>query len=177
MIGLLTALPNTQLTRRLQKEGRLLPFAEAAAAAGDHCTAGLNFIPLRQRRDILLDYKTVLERVYEPGAYFERVRRVGRALKPPSHAMVFSFHEMRRDLAVLFRLMWRMTFQLPKLRSHFWRTLFDCARHNIGALEYVVSLMVFYLHLGPFAAFVVKDLDRQIEELDREAQRILKPAA
>jgi radical SAM superfamily enzyme YgiQ (UPF0313 family) len=58
MIGLLTALPDKQLTRRLAREGRLLEFRDASS--GDQCTAGLNFTTLRPRRDILEDYKAVL---------------------------------------------------------------------------------------------------------------------
>jgi radical SAM superfamily enzyme YgiQ (UPF0313 family) len=65
MVGLLTALPNTQLTRRLEREGRLFPGYDAVLPErGDQCTAGLNFVPARPRRDILQDYKEVLERIY-----------------------------------------------------------------------------------------------------------------
>ena len=55
--GLLAALPNTQLTRRLEKEGRLLPIEPGQ---GDQCTAGLNFVTLRPRRDVLADFRAVL---------------------------------------------------------------------------------------------------------------------
>ena len=87
MAGLLYALPTTQLTRRLEREGRLhagsdLPNFEH----GDQCTAGLNFETARPRRDILVDYATVLERIYDPAAYFGRVRNVGRALDMPKHS-------------------------------------------------------------------------------------------
>src|ERR1700736_5279898 len=48
MVGLLYALPNTQLTRRLDREGRLFPPEHAmrpnsAGDIGDQCTSGLNF--------------------------------------------------------------------------------------------------------------------------------------
>jgi radical SAM superfamily enzyme YgiQ (UPF0313 family) len=176
MIGLLTALPNTQLTRRLQKEGRLLPITQIDS--GDQCTAGLNFTTLRAKRDILDDFRTVLKAVYSPEAYFARVRAVGRALDCPNHVFISSFGEMWRDLAVVARLAWRMTVTRPELRRHFWRTIADCARHNIGAMEHVIGLMVFYLHLGKFASFLVADLDRQIARIDAEAaQGAVDPAA
>ena len=44
MVGLLTALPSTQLTRRLEKEERLLPLIAKDMEHGDQCTAGLNFV-------------------------------------------------------------------------------------------------------------------------------------
>src|SRR5260370_29617071 len=83
MIGLLTALPGTQLTRRLEKEGRLLPFQNVDG--GDQCTSGLNFVPLRPRRDILEDYKAVLMAVHQPEAYFQRVRILAPGLGRPRH--------------------------------------------------------------------------------------------
>jgi len=165
MVGLLTALPNTQLGRRLEKENRLLPMVEDV---GDQCMAGLNFVTLRRRQDVLADFRRVLQNVYQPAAFFSRVRTLGRALDCPGHAMTFSLGEAFRDARMLVNLAWRMTFRRPELRRHFWGTLFDCARNNFAALESVVSMMAFYLHLGPFASFVIDDLTAQIEALDRQ---------
>ena len=54
MVGLLYALPNTQLTRRLAQEGRLHPFVEGThRGSADQCSQGLNFETLRPRREIL----------------------------------------------------------------------------------------------------------------------------
>ena len=161
MVGLLTALPNTQLTRRLEAEKRLLPFAEGS---GDQCTAGINFVPLRPRRDILADYKTVLETVYEPDAYFERVRQVGRTLRRPDIDQAFDAAGTMHDLGFVARLIWRMTVTRPELRRPFWRTVTDVARHNPAALESVIVMITFYLHLGQFAGVVIKELTRLIEE-------------
>ena len=45
MVGLLTALPNTQLSRRLKSEGRLhSDFDVIGERHGDQCTGGLNFV-------------------------------------------------------------------------------------------------------------------------------------
>ena len=159
MIGLLTALPNTQLTRRLHAEKRLLPLE---THNGDQCLAGLNFVTLRARRDILTDYKTVLSAVYEPSAYFLRVRAVGRALRPPKVPLKFNAKTALRDLNCFLRLMWRMTVCCPDLRRHFWETLASTARHNPRALKSTISLMVLYLHLGAFSQQLVRELDKQI---------------
>ncbi|MFI4986448.1 MAG: B12-binding domain-containing radical SAM protein [Alphaproteobacteria bacterium] len=165
MVGLLTALPNTQLTRRLTDEGRLLPLD---ISKGDQCSAGLNFVTLRPRREILADYKAVLEGVYRPAAYFSRVRRMGRALNRPKHSMP-PIKGWLWALSLLGRLAWRMTVAQPELRREFWRTVLDCARHNIRSLQFVVMMMVFYLHLGRFAEFLIGELDRQIEADDQDA--------
>ena len=82
-VGLLYALPATQLGRRLLREGRLFPGYDAPSPqdAGDQCTIGLNFETKRPRRDVLADYRAVLAAVYDPSAYFGRVRRVARMLR------------------------------------------------------------------------------------------------
>ena len=45
------------------------------------------------------------------------------------------------------------------------------ARHNPSALPYAVILITFYLHMGPFAGVLIKDLARQIDEAPVEPVR------
>ena len=175
MVGLLTALPNTQLTRRLVAEQRLLPFE--AGSGGDQCTSGLNFIPLRPRRDILNDYRTVLTNIYEPVAYFERVKGVGLALKRPDIDQEFHLKSAMHDAGFLVRLMWHVTVTRPELRGPFWRTVAAVGRHNPSALESVILMVSFYLHLGPFAQRVIADLDRQISAEGANPTPYITPAA
>jgi len=177
MIGMLTALPGTQLTRRLEREGRLLPFDDPGR--GDQCTAGLNFTTLRPRREILDDYRSVLLTVYRPAAFFERVRHVGMALRktglranPEPGAQVAPPRIARRDLVALLKVMARMTFIRTDLTVLFWRTFVGIARSNPAALQAVVIQMVLFLHLGQFAKFVVRELDRQIDAIDRQAKSL-----
>ena len=89
MVGLLYALPNTQLTRRLQREGRMdMTVGRSVGEAGpkDQTVDGLNFRTLRPRRDILVDQRAIVAEIYDQAAYFRRVRRLGRLLdgfRPP----------------------------------------------------------------------------------------------
>ncbi len=174
MVGLLFALQDTQLSRRLRKEGRMLP---VEANKGDQCTGGLNFVTLRPRREILDDYRTVLKRLYTPEAFFGRVRTMGLALKGSDYAGGRTLMEVRRELRAIGRLAWCMTFTRPGLRRVFWKTVLDCAVHNHSSLIAVLTMIAYYLHLGDFAQFVIKDLDRQIEALDLEASQAPLPQA
>jgi hypothetical protein len=171
MVGLLTALPTTQLTRRLEREQRLLPLA---FDKGDHCTIGLNFITLRPRQQILADYKAILAAVYDPDAYFARLRAVCRALRPPRHPVKFVPWLVLHNLRFFARVLWRTTVEEPALARHFWHTLLSTAWHNPATLKYMIFHIAFYLHLGPFAQFVIKELEAQIAEIDRGPAR---PAA
>lgn len=175
MVGLLTALPNTQLTRRLEREGRLLPFADDFS--GDQCTAGINFIPKRPRRDILDDYRKILAEVYSPQAYFDRVRTVSLALRRPNLAGSGPRKIRWRDLKALSRIMFQMNIRHPALRALFWRNLKEVAKENPAALEACLIQMVLYLHLGPFAQYVQRELARQVAGLDEESEAIVEKVA
>ena len=168
MVGLLTALPNTQLSRRLEKEGRVLP---VTPSDGDQCTGGLNFITLRERREVLADFRAVLQKIYDPGAYFERVRTLGHLLDRAVLPRRFSPSNAWFELKGLARLTYSMTFRRTDLRPYFWRTVFDCLRHKPRNLELALIKSAFYLHLGSFAQFLIADLDRKITALDEEAAR------
>ena len=178
MVGLLYALPTTQLTRRLEREGRLFPFSytirlAAAEGAGDQCAGGLNFDTARPRRDVLFDYRTVLERVYHPAAYYARVHTVVRMLNRPqldrSRARDIPGplrSEDSRDLALLWRLARRIAVRQPRALWPFIKVFSECARKNPDALPYVGMFAAMYLDLGPFSRFVVSVIDRQIAHIN-----------
>jgi hypothetical protein len=179
MVGLLYALPNTQLTRRLAREGRLFPSDYAMRTftkdrGGDQSTSGLNFETARPRRDILADYRTILARIYRPTTYYRRVRTVARLLDRPVLDRSAStdiplprvFGIPRRDFAVLWRLVRRITVRQPAALWPFCKVFFECARKNPRVLDYVGIFAALYLHLRPFSRLVVSVVDRQITEID-----------
>jgi radical SAM superfamily enzyme YgiQ (UPF0313 family) len=178
MVGLLYALPGTQLTRRLAREGRLFapacrnPLAEGDA--GDQCTSGLNFTTARPRRDILVDYRAILASVYSVKSYYARVQTVARLLdrpvldrsanKDPPPRRHFGLR--KRDLDLLWRLVSRIATRQPRALWPFAKVFCECAWKNPRALDTVGILAAFYLHLGPFSRYVVSVVDRQIAEID-----------
>ena len=68
MVGLLIALPHTQLYRRLKKEGRIL----AETHGNNTHDFDLNFVPQMPKQKLLQGYKWLLNQVYAPRNYFER---------------------------------------------------------------------------------------------------------
>jgi hypothetical protein len=169
MVGLLYALPNTQLTRRLHGEGRLHPDHDRAMTedVADQCTAGLNFETLRPRRDALADYRQVVAAAYEPRAYFERVRRTGRLLDCSKHRLRIPLAHMLRDGRASLRILWRLGVADRAVRRHWWKTIADCAIHNPRALRYVFSMVALYLHMGPFSRHVAGRISQQLGAIER----------
>ena len=167
-VGLLYALPATQLGRRLLREGRLFSGYDGPSPEdeGDQCTAGLNFETKRSRRDVLADYRAVLDAVYDPAAYFGRVRRVGRMLKRGKRRLKAPLRYVLRDARGFGRLVWRLPAAGPGTARQFWKMAFDCAIHNPRALPFLFMLSALYLHHGPFSRQVIGQIDRQIEDID-----------
>jgi hypothetical protein len=169
MVGLLYALPNTQLTRRLTKEGRLHPFVEANyQGSADQCTQGLNFDTLRPRREILLDYQRVLEKVYDPMAYVGRVRRMAKMLDNSKRGHQIHPGDPRKRFNST-EMLHRLIAALPEPRDAFWQAIVECVSANPHSVRYIVTMMAFYLHLGPFSQYVITQIERRIEELDLAA--------
>ena len=171
MVGLLYALPNTQLTRRLANEGRLREGHDIMQDNGDQCTLGINFDPKRPMRDILTDYKRILERVFDPVSYAGRLDRLALVLDRTDRHRELPEGDTRRRLGSL-DTVHRIINAVPGARDAFWQTFVRCAKSNPAALRYIVMLMALYLHLGPFSRHVITEIDRRIAELDCETPAV-----
>ncbi|EJW10248.1 putative methyltransferase [Rhodovulum sp. PH10] len=166
MIGLLAALPNTQLTRRLAREERLHPGHDVMQEGKiDITTQGLNFDTLRPRDEIVQDYVTVLRRVYDPAAFAKRLDRLVDLLDRSGQRRELPPDDRRAKYAS-FEMIHKIISARPEAREVFWRTFTRCAERNPLALRYVVMLMGMYLHVGPFARQLIADFDRRHPALE-----------
>jgi hypothetical protein len=164
MAGLLTALPTTQLTRRLEAAGRLAKdFDVAPDSAGDQCTGGLNFVTTRPRADILRDYLEVIEAIYTPEAYFRRVRAVGEVLDSSKRHFRPRLGFQLRELRGFARMIRRIGFS-AETRGPFWRAILSCLLKNPRSVRYAGSLAALYLHFGPFAKFLAARIREDLKK-------------
>src|SRR5712692_2825516 len=67
MVGLLNALPDTQLWKRLEREGRLL-----GEASGNNTTCSLNFVPKMDAARLVAGYQSIMRTIYNPKEYYQR---------------------------------------------------------------------------------------------------------
>ncbi len=70
LVGVLSAMPNTDLYKRLEQEGRLIDLGNENS--GDNFSAQLNFIPKMDPETLLDGYKHILGEVFSPANYFSR---------------------------------------------------------------------------------------------------------
>jgi radical SAM superfamily enzyme YgiQ (UPF0313 family) len=115
MVGLLTALPDTQLWRRLEREGRLL-----SESTGNNTDGSLNFVPRMDATRLVEGYKSIMRAIYSPGEYYQRAldcleRVVGGV--PEARGNGFA-----SDAVTLFRIVLALGVR-DRARGEFWRYL------------------------------------------------------
>ncbi len=174
MVGLLYALPHTQLSRRLQKEGRLHADSDRgfSDSDADQCTSGLNYHTHRPRKEILRDYRAVIEAIYAPHAFFARVRRLNRALDLSQHRIRTPLRRQWRNLRSLAKISWKLGVRDREARGAYWQTFGDCLTHNPRSIRSAVTFAALYLHIKPYARFLQDRLDRQMALAELEPLQV-----
>ena len=113
MVGLLTALPDTQLWRRLEREGRLL-----GEASGNNTNCSLNFVPRMDPARLIEGYQSIMRTIYSSREYYERalnsLTRTRQDISLPKHYNLISAVAAFMRIAVKLGL-------LDRERREFWR--------------------------------------------------------
>ena len=78
MVGLLQAPPGTRLYERLKQEGRLLD-----RMSGDNVDGTTNIIPKMDLETLRKGYKSIMQHIYSPEHYYQRVKTFLREYQPP----------------------------------------------------------------------------------------------
>ena len=120
MVGLLTALPDTQLWRRLETEGRLLN-----ESTGNNTDCSINFIPKMNQKRLVEGYKNILRNIYSPQEYYGRaldcLTRFKQNRIEPRHT------DFINDLKSLFKIIMTLGVR-DRERLQFWNYLFRVIR-------------------------------------------------
>lgn len=132
MVGLLNALPQTALYRRLAAEGRIL-----AESRGDNTGAALNFATRLDPAWLLAGYRDLMRRLYEPAAYYRRLRAFLAGYRPRGPGQPLTGSDLRAFLKSLWVLGVRR-----RGRLQYWRllagTLFTAPRKLHAAVELAI---------------------------------------
>jgi len=142
MVGLLQAMPGTQLFRRLGKEGRILD-----AGHGDNTGDKLNFLPNMDAARLMEGYRSVLKRIYSSAAYYERVKLYLSRTHPKSGKQTSKQRWLTRGNARAFVTSIVRQGVFGRQRWSYWKFLLTVAtryRHCVGA---AMTLAVMGYHL------------------------------
>jgi radical SAM superfamily enzyme YgiQ (UPF0313 family) len=160
MVGLLQAIPHTQLSRRLKAEGRLL---ERLSSTGNLTVEGINFIPNGEmtKREYLENYRRLVQEIYQPKAYFARTLPALLELKSTVPLVALCQHGAKL-LAVLLKESYYIGLRAQTIRFHFWKALCQILWRRPGALESFVFDCAVFHHLHQHADYVHTELAKYL---------------
>ena len=149
MVGLLQALPETQLWRRLAREKRLL-----TDSTGNNTDGSLNFIPKMNTAHLIEGYKEILRTIYSPSEYYQR------ALASLGQVVVTS-REPRRDgmlndLIAFARVVLALGIVDPARRA-FWQFLRSALFQHRQKFAEAVRLAALGYHFRKLTEFAEKN--------------------
>jgi len=115
MVGLLNAPRGTRLYHRLKKEERLLN-----NPTGDNTDFSINFIPKMNIETLMNGYKKILNTIYSPKYYYQRVITFLKGYKPKPLKKKISFNFC--DLKAFLKSIWSLGIK-GKERLHYWKLI------------------------------------------------------
>lgn len=129
MVGLLSALPETALYRRLAREGRIL-----AESCGNNTDAAINFVTRLDRDFLLTGYRELMRGLYEPANYYRRIRTFLSRYEPRGPNARLS----GADVIAFLKSLWVLGLRSTGRRQYwslFWLTLLAQPRKFRTAME------------------------------------------
>lgn len=133
MVGVLSAMRGTKLYQRLDREGRLL-----GDSCGSNTSIDLNFVPRMEAKALISGYRTILDTIYAPKQYYQRVITLLREYRPLPKG---KFHLQQGYVGALFKSILFLGV-IGRERFHFWKLFFwslaRCPRLFPLAITYAV---------------------------------------
>lgn len=170
MAGVVFPLPGTQLSLRLDREGRLFPRARGTvpANARDQISAGIQFKTQRPAQDVLGDLLRIMRHSFDAEKYFDRCTRVAVRLNTAPSLFV-GWRMFWRNLKTFFRLCVTMTLRRETLRP-FWKAVLRVVLENPRGIEALATLAVLYVHFQSMLPYCYEQLRLQQAELEKEGE-------
>lgn len=138
MVGLLAALPDTQLWKRLKREGRLL-----YESSGNNTDCSLNFIPKMKREHLVEGYKAVLRKIYSPAEFYQRALNcLSRVKKESTEMRQFDLFNVLKSFS---RIVLRLGVR-DRERFRFWNYFFRVAVFHPRSLGNGIALAAMGYH-------------------------------
>jgi radical SAM superfamily enzyme YgiQ (UPF0313 family) len=153
MLNVLMAIPNTAMSHRLEKEGRLLrKIPDERLITGE-----INFIPSRPESEILDEYRNLIDWLYEPRAYINRAFRYCTTIRPTRSALGIPPREVIPQgangdgglkfpdlhyVTALFKILWRHGVA-AHYRWEFWKKLYQMWRRNPSRFNNYLNMLGF----------------------------------
>jgi radical SAM superfamily enzyme YgiQ (UPF0313 family) len=142
MVGILIALHGTKLHQRLKLEGRLL-----GETSGNNTDTELNFIPRMDKNLLVNGLQNILDSIYAPKNYYQRVIRLFREYRPLKTG---KFRIQPGYIGALFKSLLFLGV-IGKERFHFWKLFFWTLFNKPKLFPLAITYSIYGLHFRKMA--------------------------
>jgi radical SAM superfamily enzyme YgiQ (UPF0313 family) len=156
MVGLLNALPSTKLYSRLMKEGRLLQ-----GSSGDNTDFSINFRPSMEYGHLIRGYRKVMESIYSPKQYYQRIKTFLQNYRPSGKKRV--------------RIRYNYLMALPKSivrlgifgkeRFQYWKLFFWALFRRPALFPRAITLSIYGFHFRKMVEGLLTRRDLDVKSL------------
>lgn len=136
MVGLLQAPVGTRLYDRMQKQGRL-----CSEFSGDNVDGTTNIVPVMSLAALKEGYRRILDHIYAPAPYYQRIKTFLREYKPPRVRAQFQFCHLLAFLGALYRLG-----IVGRERLHYWKLLLWTQFRHPRLIPEAIILAIYGYH-------------------------------
>jgi radical SAM superfamily enzyme YgiQ (UPF0313 family) len=140
MVGLLQAPPGTRLYERLKQEGRLLN-----RMSGDNVDGTMNFVPKMNLDTLREGYKNILQHIYSPEPYYQRVKTFLREYRPPRIIAPLDFEHTRDYILAFIRSIYHLGI-IGQERVQYWKLLLWTAFRRPKLFPLAVTFAIYGYH-------------------------------
>jgi len=140
MIGLLQAPPGTVLYERLKQAGRLIE-----RMSGDNVDGTTNIIPVMNLDVLRNGYKNLLQYIYSPEAYYQRVKTFLREYNLPRLDVPLDFEHLLEYILAFIHSVYRLGV-VGKERVQYWKLFWWTLFRRPRALPLAITLAVYGHH-------------------------------
>jgi len=137
MVGLLHALPMTKLYKKLSKEGRILN-----TATGNNTDSKLNFEPALNKEILIGGYKKILQTIYSPKTYYNRIIIYLNEYKEFAAGSKFS---LKLKIMAISKSIWLMGV-IEKGKLYFWKMMFWTLLHKPKLIPEAITQSIYGYH-------------------------------
>lgn len=136
MVGLLNAPKGTRLYKRLDGEGRLLK-----GFTGDNTDFTLNFVPKMDKEKLVQGYKNIVDSIYSPKKYYERVVTFLKEYNPEKYGIHLKF----MHIMAFFRSVIRLGI-IGRERWYYWKLILWSLLRRPRTFPLAVTLSIYGFH-------------------------------
>lgn len=142
MVGLLGALPETRLWKRLKAENRLL-----GEPTGDNTDCTTNFIPKMDFKVLVSGYRKVMKTIYSPKNYYRRLITFLKQYQPQGK---ISLHLNWEKILAFLKSIWQLGI-IGKERLYYWKLIFWSVLKKPNLFSKAVELAIYGFHFRKYS--------------------------